>query len=199
VIANANTSSNPRLAIALTFLALAVLAAFSGPVDARGCLKMKPPAYMGMPPGPMHHPMYRGMHHGGGYAYNKKAKNSVIDVAKRAGGFATLLTAVDKAGLSALLEGDGPFTLFAPNEAAFADLPEGALQELLADKAKLTALLKYHLVAGRVSAADVLTQRTLETVSGQALPTSDLSVIRADIRAGNGTIHVVDKVLLPSG
>jgi len=98
-----------------------------------------------------------------------------------------------------LLEGDDPFTLFAPNEAAFADLPDGALQELLADKAKLTALLKYHVVADRVSAADVLTKRTLETASGQELPTSDLGVIRADIRARNGIIHVVDKVLLPSG
>ena len=131
--------------------------------------------------------------------FQHKGRTTVIDVAKRAGSFATLLTAVDKAGLTALLEGDGPFTLFAPNEAAFADLPDGALQELLADKAKLTALLKYHLVADRVSAADVLTKRTLETASGQELPTSDLSVIRADIRAGNGIIHVVDKVLLPSG
>jgi uncharacterized surface protein with fasciclin (FAS1) repeats len=139
------------------------------------------------------------MHQGGGHASNKKAKSTVIDVAERAGGFATLLGAVEKAGLTALLEGDGPYTLFAPNETAFADLPEGALQELLADKAKLTALLKYHLIAGHVSAADVLTKRSLETVSGQALPTSDLSVIRADIRAGNGTIHTVDKVLLPSG
>jgi uncharacterized surface protein with fasciclin (FAS1) repeats len=122
-----------------------------------------------------------------------------VDVAKRSGRFVTLFSAVEKAGLTALLEGDGPFTLFAPNEAAFADLPYGALQELLADKVKLTALLKYHLVANRVSAADVLTQRTLETASGQELPTSDLSVIRADIGAGNCIIHVVDKVLVPSG
>ena len=197
--ATTNAYSTTRFTVTLTFLSLALLAAFSGTVDARGCLKMKPPAYMGMSPGPMHYPMYRGMHQGSGYASNKKAKPSVIDVAKRAGSFGTLLTAVEKAGLTALLEGDGPFTLFAPNETAFADLPEGALQELLADKTKLTALLKYHLIAGRVSAADVLTKRSLETVSGQALPTSDLSVIRADIRAGNGIIHVVDKVLLPSG
>jgi len=139
------------------------------------------------------------MRHGGGYAPDLKAAPTLIDVAKRSGRFATLLSAVEKAGLTALLEGDGPFTLFAPSEAAFADLPDGALQELLADKVKLTAVLKYHLVADRVSATDVITKRTLETASGQQLPTSDLSVIRADVRAGNGIIHVVDKVLLPSG
>lgn len=193
------TGVDTRPAIALSFLTLVALATFSGTVDARGCGMMKPPAYMRMPPGPMHFPMHRGMRHGGGYASHMKAKSTVIDVARRTGSFTTLLAAVEKAGLTALLEGNGPFTLFAPNEAAFADLPDGALQELLADKTKLTALLKYHLVADRVSAVDILTKRTLETASGQELPTSDLSVIRADIRAGNGIIHVVDKVLLPSG
>lgn len=197
----ASTISSPdnRPAIALSFVILFAFAAFSGGADARGCGMMKPPAYMAMPPGPIPHPMHRGMRHGGGYASETKSRASVIDVAKRAGSFTTLLTAVDKAGLTALLEGDGPFTLFAPNEAAFADLPDGALQELLADKVKLTALLKYHLVADRVTAADVLAKRTLDTASGQELSTSDLSVIRADIRARNGIIHVVDKVLLPSG
>ena len=185
--------------IALSFVALFALAAFSDIADARGCGMMKPPAHMGIPTGPMYYPMHRGMRHGGGYASEMKTAPTLIDVAKRSGRFATLLSAVEKAGLTALLEGDGPFTLFAPNEAAFADLPDGALQELLADKVKLTAILKYHLVADRVSAADVLTKRTLETASGQELPTSDLSVIRADIKAGNGIIHVVDKVLLPSG
>jgi len=199
VKASTITSVDNRPTIALSLVILVALAAFSGIADARGCGMMKPPAYMGMRPGPMYYPMRRGTHHGGGYAIDKKAAPTLIDVANRSGRFATLLAAVEKAGLTALLEGDGPFTLFAPNDAAFADLPDGALQELLADKAKLTALLKYHLVADRVSAADVLTKRTLKTASGQELPTSDLSVIRADIRAGNGIIHVVDKVLLPSG
>mgnify|MGYP003572656409 CR=1 FL=1 len=190
---------DPRPAIAISFPSPVVLAAFSATVDARGCGMMKPPAYMGMPPGSMHHPMHRGMRLGGGYAPYAKARPTVISVARQAGGFTTLIAAIEKAGLTGLLEGEGPFTLFAPNDAAFANLPDGALDELLADKDKLTALLKYHLVPDSVPAASVLTKRTLETASGQELPTSDLSVVRADIRAGNGIIHVLDKVLLPSG
>jgi uncharacterized surface protein with fasciclin (FAS1) repeats len=122
---------------------------------------------------------------------------SVVQVAKAAGDFGTLLTAIEAAGLTGLLEGDGPYTLFAPTDAAFRELPDGALQELLADEGKLTALLKYHLVPGRVPATEVLTSRTLKTASGQALPTSDLRVTRADIRARNGIVHVVDSVVLP--
>jgi len=123
----------------------------------------------------------------------------ILAVAKRSGSFSILLEAVETAGLGGLLAGDGPFTLFAPTDAAFENLPEGALQELLADKAKLTALLKYHLVPGRVSAAEILSSESLETASGQVLPTNDLGVVRADVPARNGVIHVVDKVLLPSG
>lgn len=89
----------------------------------------------------------------------------VVAIAKRAGDFGTLLTAVEAAGLTALLEGKGPFTLFAPTDAAFKKLPEGALQELLADKAKLTAILRYHVVPGRVAAADILSSQTLKTAS----------------------------------
>jgi uncharacterized surface protein with fasciclin (FAS1) repeats len=136
--------------------------------------------------------------HQGRYAPYRHPKPTVVSVAKKAGNFTTLLAAVEKAGLTGLLEGNGPFTLFAPHEDAFAELPDGALDELLADKAKLTALLKYHLVTDRVSAADILTTSALETASGQELPTNDLRIIRADIKAGNGIIHVVDKVLLPS-
>jgi uncharacterized surface protein with fasciclin (FAS1) repeats len=69
---------------------------------------------------------------------------------------------------------------------------------LLADKAKLTAILRYHVVPGRVAAADILSSQTLKTASGQDLPTEDLGVVRADVPAGNGIIHVVDKVLLPA-
>ena len=100
--------------------------------------------------------------------------------------------------MTALLEGNGPFTLFAPTDAAFKKLPEGALQELLADKAKLTTLLRYHVVPGRVTAAEILSSQTLKTAAGQDWPTGDLGVVHADIPAGNGIIHVVDKVLLPS-
>ena len=101
-------------------------------------------------------------------------------------------------GLTGLLEGKGPFTLFAPTDAAFKKLPAGTLQELLADKTKLIALLKYHVVPNRVTALQVLESRELSTASGQELPTSDLSVIRADITARNGMIHVIDRVLQPS-
>ncbi len=121
------TGVDIRPTIALPLFALVLLAAFSGTANARSCGIMKPPAYMGMPAGPMHYPTHWGMRHGGGHSTDTKAGPTVIDVAKQSGSFATLLTAVEKAGLTGLLEGDGPFTLFAPNEAAFADLPDGAL------------------------------------------------------------------------
>lgn len=188
-----------RPAVASTLLVLAALGLYSGTADARGCGIMKPPMPAGMPMGPMHYPMPRYM--APGYydsGYDTGAKATVISVAKRAGDFATLLTAIEAANLTALLEGDGPFTLFAPTDAAFRALPEGALQALLADKEKLIEVLKYHLVPGRVSSTDVLMSRTLKTASDQALPTSELRVIRADVKAGNGVIHVVEKVLLPA-
>ncbi len=185
---------------ALTFLfVLVTLAAVTSTAEARSCGTMKPPGYMGMPMRPMPHPMHRAKPYGAGYADARKGGPDVLAVAKRAGDFSTLLTAVKAAGLGGLLEGEGPYTLFAPTDAAFEKLPEGALQELLADKEKLTALLKYHVVLGRISAADVLSSKSLETASGQDLPTTDLGVVRADVRARNGVIHVVDKVLLPSG
>jgi uncharacterized surface protein with fasciclin (FAS1) repeats len=124
---------------------------------------------------------------------------SVIGVAKHTGKFGTLLTAIDVADLTGLLEGNGPYTLFAPTDDAFKKLPEGALQELLADKDKLVTVLKYHVVPNRISAVQILEKGELNTTSGQQLPTSDLSVIRADIPARNGVIHVIDHVLLPTG
>ena len=124
---------------------------------------------------------------------------SVITVAKQSGQFATLLTALEAAGLTALLEGKGPYTVFAPTDAAFKRLPDGALQELLGDRDKLIAILKYHVVPGRVSALQILENRELTTATGQKLPTADLDVIRADVKARNGVIHVIDNVLLPTG
>jgi hypothetical protein len=197
--ANTITGVDTRPTMTLSLLVLVALAAFSGVADARGCGMMKPPSYMGTPPGPMHHPMHGRMHHRGGYAPGAKYGQSVVAVAKRAGEFSTLISAVEAAGLTALLEGEGPITLFAPTDAAFKELPEGTLESLLADKEKLIAVLKYHLVAGRLTSTDVLTSRTLKTAADQDLATADLSVTRADVRAGNGVIHVVDKVLLPSG
>jgi uncharacterized surface protein with fasciclin (FAS1) repeats len=170
----------------------------SGIAEARSCGMMKPGPYAGMPMPAMPYPMHNRTHGGPGYRPAMQGAPSVVSVAKRVGEFGTLLTAVEAAGLTALLEGNGPFTLFAPTDAAFKKLPEGALQELLADKAKLTALLRYHVVPGRVTAAEILSSQTLKTASGQDLPTGDLGVVRADIPAGNGIIHVVGKVLLPS-
>lgn len=189
-----------RASIAYSLLGLFALAAFSATADARSCRMMKPPAYMGaFPMPPMHRPMYGHMPQVTGHAAGMPVGADIISVAKRAGDFTILLTAVEAAGLTGLLRGDGPFTLFAPTDAAFKNLPEGALQELLADKAKLSAFLKYHLVPGRITAADILVKRTLPAASGQELPTGELSIIRADIHTRNGVVHVLDEVLLPSG
>lgn len=196
-----------RPATALALLTFAALVAIAHPADARSfCDVMNrmmngPNPYSGMP---MHSPaMYPGMRgpipYGGNPGMGMKAGPSVVDIARGAGEFGTLLTALDAAGLTGLLEGDGPYTLLAPTDAAFKKLPPGALQELLGDKAKLVALLKYHVVPGRVSAAEILQSQELKTASGQLLPTKNLSVIRADVLARNGMIQVLDAVLLPSG
>jgi uncharacterized surface protein with fasciclin (FAS1) repeats len=176
------------------------LGALSTPVEARNCgIKPIPQAHWGKP-------AYRSVPRQGypniqptrGYRTHTVASNNVLGIAKRAGDFGTLLTAVKAAGLTGLLEGRGPYTLLAPTDAAFEKLPEGALQELLADKNKLIAVLKYHVIPGRITALNILESRELKTASGESLPTSDLSVIRADVPARNGTIHVIDQVLLPA-
>ena len=192
-----------RPATVLAFLTFAALVAITHPADARSfcdIMNWQQPR-SGMP---MHSPaMYPGMRgpipYGGNPGMGMKAGPSVVAIARGAGEFGTLLTALDAAGLTGLLEGDGPYTLLAPTDAAFKKLPPGALQELLGDKAKLVALLKYHVVPGRVSAAEILQSQELKTASGQPLPTKNLSVIRADVPARNGMIQVLDAVLLPSG
>ena len=193
------TAVDTRRVQVLLSAGILALASFSSSADARSCRTMKPPAFMAMPMHPMYHPKQQGTYPGGKYMAWGKAGPSVIDVTRRAGDFTNLLAAVEKAGLAGLLEGEGPYTLFAPTDAAFKSLPEGALQELLEDESKLAALLKYHLVPGRITAADILVKQTLKAASGQELPTGDLGVVRADIRARNGIVHIVDKVLLPSG
>jgi hypothetical protein len=187
-----------RPAVSLALAAFVGLAGVTGVAEARGCGTLKAGPHAGMPKRGMPYPMHPPMRGGPGYLPASRGAPSVVSVAKRGGDFGTLLTAVEAAGLTALLEGKGPFTLFAPTDAAFKELPEGALQELLADKAKLTAILRYHVVPGRVAAAEILSSQTLKTASGQDLPTGDLGVVRADIPAGNGIVHVVDKVLLPA-
>jgi len=133
---------------------------------------------------------------------------SIPQLAKTAGQFTTLLAAVDAAGLTETLLGRGPFTLFAPTDDAFKRLPAGTVTELLKpeNREKLRAILTYHVVAGRVTAAQARTVRTAETVAGQPLRISqtngdlrinDATVRLADIPASNGVVHVIDRVLLP--
>ncbi len=134
-----------------------------------------------------------------------RATADIVDTAIAAGSFTTLVTAVKAAGLVDTLKGDGPFTVFAPTDAAFAKLPPGTVEALLADKAKLTAVLTYHVVAGRVTAADVAGLRQATTLQGGtlAIDTSNgvkingATVTTADVMASNGVIHVIDTVLLP--
>ncbi len=130
----------------------------------------------------------------------------IVDTAVAAGSFTTLVTAVKAAGLVQTLKSKGPFTVFAPNDAAFAKLPPGTLDALLKNKAKLRAVLKYHVVPGRVKAADVAGKSLqVATVEGQSVSidgtlgvrVNDAHVVQPDIDASNGVIHVIDTVLLP--
>ena len=129
----------------------------------------------------------------------------LVDTALAAGQFSTLVTAIKAAGLVGVLKADGPFTVFAPTDAAFAKLPAGALQELLADKQKLIAVLTYHVLPGKITAAEVVNLASAKTVQGQSLSVSTTSgvridqarVIATDIEASNGLIHVIDSVVLP--
>ena len=134
-----------------------------------------------------------------------EAKKDIVDTAVAAGNFKTLATALQAAGLVETLKGKGPFTVFAPTDAAFAKLPAGALEALLKDKAKLTAVLTYHVVPGQVMAADVVKLKEAKTVQGASLTVGTAggvkvdgaNVIKTDIEASNGVIHVIDAVVLP--
>jgi uncharacterized surface protein with fasciclin (FAS1) repeats len=133
------------------------------------------------------------------------AKLDIVDTAVGAGSFNTLVAAVKEAGLVDTLKGAGPFTVFAPTDEAFAKLPPGTVEALLKDKAKLTAILTYHVVAGKVLAKDVAGMTTATTVNGAAVAidasngvkVGGATVIKADIEASNGVIHVIDTVLMP--
>lgn len=135
----------------------------------------------------------------------EKAKD-IVDTAVGAGSFKTLVTAVKEAGLVETLKGKGPFTVFAPTDEAFAKLPEGTLEKLLADKAALAKVLTYHVVPGKVMAADVVKITEAKTVQGQTIAVSakdgvklngSSNVIKTDIECANGVIHVIDTVILP--
>lgn len=132
----------------------------------------------------------------------------IVDTAVAAGSFKTLVTAVQAAGLVDTLKGAGPFTVFAPTDEAFAKLPAGTLDAVLADKAKLTAILTYHVVSGKVLAKDVvgLNGKSAKTVQGGELAINTTNgfkigtatVTKTDIECSNGVIHVIDSVLIPA-
>jgi uncharacterized surface protein with fasciclin (FAS1) repeats len=138
----------------------------------------------------------------------RAASKDIVDTAVGAGNFTTLVTAVKAAGLVDTLKGTGPFTVFAPTDAAFAKLPKGTVEDLLKpeNKAKLTAILTYHVIPGKVMAADIAGKKTnVKTVQGseisvdasKGVKVDNATVVTADIAASNGVIHVIDTVVMP--
>jgi uncharacterized surface protein with fasciclin (FAS1) repeats len=132
-------------------------------------------------------------------------KNDIIEVARNAGSFKTLLAALEAAELTGALQGDGPFTVFAPTDEAFAKLPDGALEDLLADPDQLAQILLYHVVSGAVYSEDVVELDSAVTLQGQSISISTeggvkvdgANVVTVDVEATNGVIHVIDEVILP--
>ena len=134
-----------------------------------------------------------------------ESRPDIVDTAVAAGSFKTLATALQAAGLVETLKGPGPFTVFAPTDEAFAKLPAGTVEALLQDKQRLTAVLTYHVVPGRVMASDVVKLKSAKTVQGGSLAiktgngvsVDNAKVVKTDVVAGNGVIHVIDTVLIP--
>lgn len=132
--------------------------------------------------------------------------SNIVEVAVAAGNFKTLVAAVTAAGLADTLSGTGPFTVFAPTDEAFAKLPAGTVDSLLKDIPALTKILTYHVVSGKVMAADVVKLHTATTVQGgevkidasNGVKINNATVIAADIDASNGVIHCIDTVLMPA-
>ena len=133
---------------------------------------------------------------------------TIVENAVKIEGFKTLVAAVKAAGLVETLSGEGPFTVFAPTDDAFAKLPKGTLEDLLKpeNKDKLTAILKYHVVPGNVMAKDVVKLEKAKTVQGQnvrikvvdgKVKLNKATVVKTDVKSSNGVIHVIDKVILP--
>ena len=139
------------------------------------------------------------------YAGAAKSMPDVVDTAVAAGSFKTLAAALQAAGLVETLKGPGPFTVFAPTDEAFAKLPAGTVDALLKDKQRLAGILTYHVVPGRVLAADVVKMKSAKTVQGGTLAINadggvtvdGARVVKTDIKASNGVIHVIDTVLMP--
>lgn len=145
----------------------------------------------------------------GSIASHHGMKKDVVDVAIESGKFNTLVAAVQAAGLVDTLKADGPFTVFAPTDEAFSKLPEGTVEMLLKpeNKDKLVAVLTYHVVGGKVEAADVVKLKSAKTVQGQNVMVSvtdgtvmidKAKVVMTDVEASNGVIHVIDTVLMPN-
>jgi uncharacterized surface protein with fasciclin (FAS1) repeats len=139
---------------------------------------------------------------------HKKYDMDIVDTAVAAGSFNTLAAALQAAGLVETLKGEGPFTVFAPTDEAFAKLPAGTVEDLLKpeNKDKLIAVLTYHVVAGKVKAKDVVTLTSAKTVQGSSVDikvkgdtvyVDNAKVVKTDIKASNGIIHVIDSVILP--
>ena len=142
------------------------------------------------------------------------AEMDIVDTAVAAGSFGTLATALTEAGLVETLKGEGPFTVFAPTDEAFAALPDGALDKLVADKKALTGVLTYHVISGEVMASQVtgMNGQKVKTVQGGEITIkvadgkvsltdaagNTVNVIQTDVTASNGVIHVIDGVLMPS-
>jgi uncharacterized surface protein with fasciclin (FAS1) repeats len=140
-------------------------------------------------------------------ASTEKAQKNIVQTAVAAGQFKTLVSLVKQAGLAGALSGKGPLTVFAPTDAAFAKVPKATLAALAKDKAKLKAVLLYHVVPGKVTAAKVTKLKSAKTLEGQPVRISLMggkvringaTVVKADVIASNGVIHVVDRVLIPA-
>jgi uncharacterized surface protein with fasciclin (FAS1) repeats len=136
----------------------------------------------------------------------KAPSMDIVETAVAAGSFKTLAAALGAADLIDALKGEGPFTVFAPTDEAFAKLPAGTVEALLKDKKKLAAILTYHVVSGKVAAADVVKLSSAKTLNGQSVTIkvkdgkvmlNNANVVKTDIMASNGIIHVIDTVILP--
>ncbi len=143
------------------------------------------------------------------YMSSRDYDKDIVEMAAAAGQFNTLLAAARAAGLVEVLQSDGPFTVFAPTDDAFSKLPAGTVEELLKpeNRDKLAAILKYHVVPGKYMAEDVVTRNRLDTAEGSALSVKmkdgkayvdGAQIIKTDIPASNGVIHVIDSVVLPN-
>lgn len=156
----------------------------------------------GMPPAQMR-PYTK---HSNGAGASSASAGNIIETATSAGNFSTLLNAVRASGLEETLEGKGPFTVFAPTDAAFAKIPPKILSAIVADKDALREVLAYHVVAGKVSSSQVAGMKSARTVQGSSVNIDTSSgvnvgganVVKADIQASNGIIHVIDSVMLPN-